>query len=404
MGALGSYGYTTEEVMSIGYMKGTLEDKMKDRENDHFSDDSLITKKEHVKDAVKYVSKCHGNLMFHCKSSKVYQWEGYGAEQYVLMEDIDDEFLHNRIHMYLERVSESEIRTFGEMIKTIENEQPVKEDLTLTLEQARVFHEKTNKGTPLRSVCRQVEKELEKYNIEFDIDNEDILAEIITRSIQRFHVSSRTSLDLDVSSGYFKEVLKEREIGILVKWMAYLYTDNLFKIDERLSSYLSARDYRMTYGSGNASLQKISEGFEESARIMQFKYDLEDWTEVRGGIGDKVILSFCTNESNTHTIVWEDGKITEEDSIVIATSSAIKEFNIPADNRIGKSTEGNRVEALNGNWLLRGYDYPKYFSKPSKGDYFKVNKECSFQVKEHDKTKLQKDKKEEYKIYGDLFS
>lgn len=286
------YKYATEEAMNIGYIKGTLEDMMKDRVNVHSSDNLLTTKKEHVKDAVRYVSKCHGNLVIQCKSGKVYQWEGYGAEQYVLMEDIDDEFLHNRIHMYLERVSESEIRTFGEMIKTIENEQPVKEDLTLTLEQARVFHEKTNKGTPLRSVCRQVEKELEKYNIEFDIDNEDILAEIITRSIQRFHVSSRTSLDLDVNSGYFKEVLKEREIGILVKWMAYLYTDNLFKIDERLSSYLSARDYRMTYGSGNANLQKISERFEESARIMQFKYDLEDWTEVRGGIGGRIIHRF----------------------------------------------------------------------------------------------------------------
>lgn len=136
------------------------------------------------------------------------------------------------------------------------------------------LHKNSNKRASLEEIYQQVKRELELYNIEFNTDNKNILSEILKTSIKHFN-TCETVLELDDDQTCFREVLENKEIVILVKWMAYFYTDNLIKMNERLSIFLNAKDYRLVSSSSDSNMQKASEKIEREVIALQLRYSLE---------------------------------------------------------------------------------------------------------------------------------
>lgn len=267
-----------KESMNIGFIKGSLEDKLKDKRDS--------------KDIVKYRSKYHGNLVFRGSSGTLYQWDEYGVEQEVLSEDVD-ELSSSRIGIYLEKVLDYDLKTFGETIRRRENENSTKE-FKVTLEQAIEFHGSSDKGTPLTLLYQRVKEELEELEIrgiELDTGNEMMLLEDLKRATQYFNVC-RTSLELNENMDSFKEELSEVEIVILAKYMIHSYIHTFLIREENLSQALNSKDYRM-YSPANQlkTLQSLSEYIKSEIRALRENYHYSETIEVRGGLGNRNIYS-----------------------------------------------------------------------------------------------------------------
>lgn len=179
--------------------------------------------------------------------------------------------------------------------------------------------------------------------------------------------------------------------------------------DELLRNSLSTRDYRIHSSANQMQMKNDISPRTFGELIRKIEHDeCIQVVELRGGIGNKVIARYEENSLTTkHIVHWTNGSITQEEGIVIATDAAMKRYDIPSNNRIGRRTEVGRVEALNQNWAIGGYISEDYFRLPSRKDSFKVEKDCVIQMKLRSIEEIYADalkQKNSSSPYGNLFT